>query len=61
MPVHFKDFDEFERRMMRPTFADHRIDEAKLAATRALFQPHLGPDGAHFQRPMHVRLLRLQT
>ncbi|EHR72110.1 methylase involved in ubiquinone/menaquinone biosynthesis [Burkholderiales bacterium JOSHI_001] len=58
MPVHFQDFDEFERRMMRPSFADHGIDDAKLAATRAVFQPHLGPDGARFSRPMHVRLLR---
>ena len=58
MPVHFRDFDDFERRMMRPTFADHAIDEAKLAATRAVFMPHMGPYGARFQRPMHVRLLR---
>ncbi len=35
MPVHFADFADFERRMMRPTFADHRIDDAKLAAVRA--------------------------
>lgn len=58
MPVHFKDFAEFELRMMRPTFADHRIDETKLAATRAIFEPHMGPQGANFKRPMHVRLLR---
>ena len=25
---------------------------------RALFEPHVGPGGAHFKRPMHVRLLR---
>jgi hypothetical protein len=43
---------------MRPTFADHRIDDAQLAAVRAAFTPHLGAGGAHFQRPMHVRLLR---
>jgi SAM-dependent methyltransferase len=60
MPVRFKDFADFEQRMMRPTFADHRIDEAKLAATRAAFAPHCGTDGAHFTRPMHVRLLRRQ-
>jgi len=58
MPVAFKDFDDFERRIMRPTFADHRIDDAKLAEVRAAFQPHLGAGGAQFQRPMHVRLLR---
>lgn len=57
-PVHFEDFDSFERRMMRPTFADHAIDDAKLAEVRAAFMPHCGPDGAHFVRPMHVRLLR---
>ena len=58
MPAHFADFADFEQRMMRPTFADHRIDDAKLAAVRAVFEPHVGPDGAHFTRPMHVRLLR---
>ena len=58
MPVRFSDFAEFEQRMMRPTFADHRIDDTKLAAVRAAFAPHCGPDGARFLRPMHVRLLR---
>ena len=58
MPVRFRDFADFEQRMMRPTFADHRIDDAKLAATRAAFEPHVGPDGARFNRPMHVRVLR---
>jgi ubiquinone/menaquinone biosynthesis C-methylase UbiE len=58
MPVHFKDFADFEQRMMRPTFADHRIDDAKLAVTREVFDRHVGPGGAHFARPMDVRLLR---
>ena len=58
MPVRFRDFADFEQRMMRPTFADHRIDDDKLTAARAVFEPHVGPDGAWFSRPMHVRLLR---
>jgi SAM-dependent methyltransferase len=58
MPVQFRDFGDFERRLMRPTFADHRIDDAKLAEVRSAFEPHCGADGAHFKRPMHVRLLR---
>lgn len=58
VPVHFADFSEFEQRMMRPTYADHRIDDAKLAAVLAVFEPHCGPDGAHFTRPMRARLLR---
>ena len=57
MPVHVADFGDFERRMLRPSFADHAIDGAKLAATRGVFMAHLGPGGADFQRPMHVRLL----
>ena len=56
--VRFKNFDDFEQRMMRPTFADHRIDDAKLATARAAFAPHCGDEGAYFTRPMHVRLLR---
>lgn len=58
MPLRFRDFADFEVRMMRPTFADHRIDDAKRARVEAALAPHLGPDGARFERPMHVRLLR---
>jgi len=58
MPVQFDDFADFEQRMMRPTYADHQVDDAKLAAVRAAFEPHVGPAGARFTRPMHVRLLR---
>lgn len=58
MPAHFASFDEFEQRMMRPTFADHRLDDAKIAEVRAAFMPHCNADGARFTRPMLVRLLR---
>lgn len=61
MPVSFKDFADFEQRMMRPTFADHRIDDTKLAEVRAVFAPHMRADGAHFTRPMHVRVLRKRS
>lgn len=56
--VQFRDFDDFEERMMRATYHDHRIDEATHAAVRTAFERHLGPEGARFTRPMHVRLLR---
>ena len=56
--MHYTDFADFERRIMRPTFADHRIDDAMLATVRAAFLPHCGVDGARFVRAMHVRLLR---
>lgn len=58
MPVSFTDFDDFERRLMRPTYAEHHIDAALLARVRAAFEPHARGGGAHFLRPMHARLLR---
>jgi len=56
--VRFHDFADFEQRLMRPTFADHHLDERKVAQVRAAFEPHQSAEGAHFVRPMHVRLLR---
>ncbi len=56
--VRFRDFDDFERRMMRPTFADHRIDDATLERVRRRYAPHQRAEGAAFVRPMHARLLR---
>lgn len=58
VPVAFRDFADFEQRMMRPTYADHHLDEPTVNAVRAAFEPHLRADGARFIRPMHVRLLR---
>lgn len=58
MPVRFRDYADFERRMMFPSFADHRIDDALRARVAAAYAPHQGPQGAHFLRPMQVRLLR---
>ncbi len=56
--VSYRDFDEFEQRMMRPSFAQHDLSDAVIARVRAAFEPHMGPQGARFVRPMHVRLLR---
>ena len=58
MPVRFASFEEFEQRMMRPTFADHGIDDAMIDRVRQRYAPYQGEGGAHFTRPMHVRLLR---
>ena len=58
VPVQFRDFADFEQRMMRPTYADHQLDEKKIATVRAAFEPHCSAAGARFTRPMHVRLLQ---
>jgi SAM-dependent methyltransferase len=57
-PAHFQDWAEFEQRMLYPSFADHHITPAMVERVRAAFLPHMTADGAHFVRPMHVRLLR---
>ena len=49
-PMHFEDFADFEQRMMCPTFADHRVDDAKLAAAHAVCEPPVGRDGAPLTR-----------
>jgi ubiquinone/menaquinone biosynthesis C-methylase UbiE len=58
VPLSFADFDDFEQRLMRPTYAEHAIDAATLVRVRAAFEPHARCGGAHFLRPMHARLLR---
>lgn len=57
-PVHYRDFAEFEQRMIGVTFVEHRLDASTLAAVRARFDPHMTAAGADFVRPMRVNLLR---
>ena len=57
-PAKFKDFAEFQQRIVGATFSDHRLDEAMLERVRAAFEPHVGPDGANFTVPVLARLLR---
>jgi SAM-dependent methyltransferase len=57
-PVHFRDFAEFERRLIGVTYLDHRPDTSTLELVRARFETHMVADGAHFVRPMQVNLLR---
>lgn len=57
-PSHFKNWDDFAQRMLYPSFADHSITPELSERVRNAFEPHCGPDGAHFMRLMHVRLLR---
>ncbi len=58
VPSRFDDFDAFEQRMIRQTYADHRPDATTMAEVRRRFEARCGPDGAVFEQPMHVRLLR---
>jgi ubiquinone/menaquinone biosynthesis C-methylase UbiE len=57
-PTHYTSFDEFAKRMLYPTFADHGITDDVVARVQQAFMPHCSAQGASFVRPMHVRLLR---
>lgn len=56
--LRFRDFADFERRMVDVSFAERHLDPALRAAVRERFAPHCGSGGATFVRPMHARLLR---
>jgi len=60
-PVRFADFAEFQRRMMQSSFATYTLDDALVERVRTAFMPHCGPDGAAFERPLLVRLLRREV
>ena len=58
MPVVFRDFADFEKRVINATYADHRLDDATRSQTRQRFDKHMRAAGARFVRPMRVNLLR---
>lgn len=58
VPVHYADFADFERRMLDVSYAERHFDGDLRERVRARFEPHVGSGGAHFTRPMLVRLLR---
>lgn len=58
VPVRFSDFADFERKVMRVTHSDFNLTDAVIGRVRDAFERHLGPDGAHFVRPMRANLFR---
>lgn len=58
VPSRFADFAAFEQRMIRQTYADHQLSAATMAEVQKRFEANCSADGAVFEQPMHVRLLR---
>ena len=58
MPLVFRDFEDFEARLIRVTHTQHSLDASLLAEVRRRFDAHMTPAGAHFVRPMRVNLMR---
>ena len=57
-PGHFRDFAEFDDRMLKVTHTNHRIDTDLYQRIRTAFERHMTPQGASFQKPTRVDLLR---
>ncbi len=57
-PTHFRDFAEFENRILKVTHTEHSLAPELYAAVKARFEGHMTPDGAHFSTPIRVDLLR---
>ncbi|NMF91023.1 class I SAM-dependent methyltransferase [Aromatoleum petrolei] len=57
-PVVFRDFADFEARMMHVTHSQFDLDAARVDRVRRRFMRSAGPDGARFERPMRINRLR---
>ena len=58
VPVHYRDFDEFEKAHFYATHSERHVSEAQRAEVERLFRQHLGPGGVHLSQQMRVDLLR---
>jgi len=54
----FRDFAEFERRILFPSHSDHKVDTALHQQVKAAFEPYLTPQGARFINPNRVDILK---
>ncbi|MGE5650689.1 MAG: class I SAM-dependent methyltransferase [Bacillota bacterium] len=57
-PLRFRDFAQFERGVLNVTHTAHRLSPQLHEQVRERFERHMTPDGAFFQIPMRVDLLR---
>lgn len=57
-PGYFRDFSDFEQRIINATHNALDISPQKLAHIREKFERHLTKEGADFARPMRVNVLR---
>ncbi|HYN76929.1 MAG TPA: class I SAM-dependent methyltransferase [Lamprocystis sp. (in: g-proteobacteria)] len=56
----YPDWDAFAARFIYVTHSPRNLDADQLAAIRTAFERHLTADGAHFDKPHRVDLLRRQ-
>ena len=57
-PVRYRDFAAFERAVIRATHTQHHVPPRLMAKVRARFMAHMTEEGAVFDAPFRVDLLR---
>ncbi len=57
-PVHFADFAEFETKILKVTHTRHNLSEALYSQVKQKFMSHMTQQGASFNMPIRVDLLR---
>lgn len=57
-PMHFDDFADFDRMILQVTHSDHSLAPDLFQAVKAKFESHITPDGANFQMPIRIDLLK---
>jgi ubiquinone/menaquinone biosynthesis C-methylase UbiE len=57
-PLHFDDFAQFEQLVIGASHTSHKLSDDVLAQVRVIFEGHAGSQGAEFQQPIRVDLLR---
>jgi ubiquinone/menaquinone biosynthesis C-methylase UbiE len=57
-PLAFRDFADFEAKVIGATHSAHVLTREPLAEVRQRFEAYMTPEGAKFTRPMRVQLMR---
>ncbi|MSQ69020.1 MAG: class I SAM-dependent methyltransferase [Gammaproteobacteria bacterium] len=57
-PLHFPNFEAFDRQVIGVTHTRHVLTPATYAEVRARFAQHMGAGGVHLPQPLRVDLLR---
>lgn len=57
-PLFFRDFADFERRIIQATHSEHVLTDALKQEVRTRLDAHMTPEGVRFVRPMRIDLMR---
>ncbi|MBZ0106350.1 MAG: class I SAM-dependent methyltransferase [Sulfuricella denitrificans] len=57
-PGHFDSFEQFEERILNVTHTRHQLSPELYQQVKAKFMQHMTPQGADFENPLRVDLLR---